>query len=468
MTFEPEGGPAVDLADHDAHGRAAQLGALLATQAPSPSEPTAGPAPLAGATFVAKDNIDTEDLPTTWGTSVLHDRRPARDADVVRRLRRAGAQLVGKANLHELCFGVTGEHAGNGGSANPYDPTRVAGGSSSGSAIAVSVGLVPFALGTDTGGSCRIPAAFCGVAGFRPTTGRYPMGGVLTLSATRDTVGTIARDPRLLLVLDEVLATPGCRDDTADDPARIRLGIPEGSSLVVDVDPAIARVFATARAALRQAGVDLVPIDAEELACHDQRAGFVIARYEIERELVARFARAAGDRHPIEWLAERVASPDVRDLLGGIASEPVDAGAYHEALHVHRHRLRHAYADLFEQHGLDAIVMPAVPTPPPPRDATETVRLPSGEHDAFPALTRNTSPSSVAGVPSVSVPAGLDAEGLPVGLLLDGPEHRDRRLLEIATRVAAILRTGVDPGTPPPGPVGSDATRSGEGADDGA
>lgn len=148
--------------------------------------------PLAGIPIGVKDNIDVAGFATTGGSPALKDYRPGADAPAVTALRQAGAILCCKLNMHELAFGVTTDNATFGRVFNPFDNDRTAGGSSGGSGAAVARGIVPVALGTDTGGSVRIPASFCGVAGFRPSTGRYPTGGVLPLSQMRDTIGVIA------------------------------------------------------------------------------------------------------------------------------------------------------------------------------------------------------------------------------------------------------------------------------------
>src|SRR5215831_15553011 len=150
--------------------------------------------PLHGIPVAVKDIVDTAGLLTTMGSRHFADHVPARDAEVVRRLRAAGAVVVGKTTTHEFAYGPTGDVAANGACTNPHDPARMAGGSSAGSAAAVGAGLVPLAIGTDTGGSVRIPAALCGVTGIRPSYARIPTEGVFPLSWSLDTVGVLATD----------------------------------------------------------------------------------------------------------------------------------------------------------------------------------------------------------------------------------------------------------------------------------
>lgn len=181
--------------------------------------------PLAGVPVGIKDNVDVEGFATTGGSCALRGHRAAVDSPVVAALRTAGAVIACKLNMHEMAFGVTTDNPTFGRAFNPFDVVRTAGGSSGGSASAVARGIVPVALGTDTGGSVRVPASFCGVAGFRPSTGRYPEGGVLPLSPLRDTVGPIAANVADLALIDAAIT--GAAPELPDLPARkLRLGLP--------------------------------------------------------------------------------------------------------------------------------------------------------------------------------------------------------------------------------------------------
>nr|WP_322084911.1 amidase family protein [Burkholderia cepacia] len=165
-------------------------------------------------------------MPTAAGTAALRDAVPRADAPVVARVIDAGALAAGKANMHELAFGCTSDNGFFGPARNPYDPSRIPGGSSGGSAVLVASGAVPAALGTDTGGSVRIPAALCGLVGFRPTHGRYPSGGVVPISPARDTVGPIARTVADVMLLDEILSGNGSALPAVDDTRGFRLAVP--------------------------------------------------------------------------------------------------------------------------------------------------------------------------------------------------------------------------------------------------
>lgn len=164
---------------------------------------------LCGLPVIVKDNIDSAELPTTAGTPALAAHRPATNAAVLRRLLDEGAVLLGKSNMHELAFGATSNNAFYGPVRNPYDVTRIPGGSSGGTAAAIAARIVPVGLGTDTAGSVRVPAALTGTVGFRPSAGRYSTEGIVLISQTQDRVGTHARTVRDLVLLDRVLSQWG-------------------------------------------------------------------------------------------------------------------------------------------------------------------------------------------------------------------------------------------------------------------
>ena len=205
-----------------------------------------GRLPLSGIPLAIKDNIDCAGMPTAAGTAALRDAVPRADAPVVARVIDAGALAAGKANMHELAFGCTNDNGFFGPARNAYDPSRIPGGSSGGSAVLVASGAVPAALGTDTGGSVRIPAALCGLVGFRPTHGRYPSGGVVPISPTRDTVGPIARTVADVMLLDEILSGNGTALPAVDDTRGFRLAVPYSTlweGLSPDARPVLERAL---------------------------------------------------------------------------------------------------------------------------------------------------------------------------------------------------------------------------------
>lgn len=390
--------------------------------------------PLAGVPFVVKDCIAAADHPLTGGTPALAAHRPSADAGAVARLRAAGGVLVGMTNLHELCFGITGHNDHTGTARNPLDPFRVAGGSSSGTAVAIAAGVVPFGLTADTGGSARIPASFCGLVGFRPTTGRYPADGILRLSTTRDTVGVMARGVQDVAWVDSVLAArPGL--ERPRDPATLRLGV-----VRIPGDPADLRVAAVVTAALEclaAAGATLVPVDLGEIAALDRAAGLPIVFHEARRLWTQLAKRLLG--MPLANFVKTIAGSDVAAVFSAILDGAGDEAAYAEAIDTLRPSLQERYRQVFRTENLDAVVGPTVPVVAPLLTERDTTTLGDTRVPTFDTCIRTTSPASVAGIPSISVPAGHTADGLPVGLLLDGQAGRDTALLTLAAAVEDVL-----------------------------
>ena len=381
-------------------------------------EPATGEGPLTGWTYAVKANIDLAGRATTAGSPAFADAVAVADASIVSMIRDAGAALAGVANMHELAFGVTSNNAAHGAVRNPVDPRFSAGGSSGGGAAAVASGEVRFALSTDTGGSVSIPAAFCGVVGLRPTSGRYPADGVLGLSPTRDTIGLHARTVADIRVVDDVIVP--ARAVETPDPRGLRLGMPR--SRYDDIDPAVAAAMDTALAELRRTGVRLVDVELPgDLA--DAVLGEDLVLHEAPSQLLARRPDLT-----LAGLAAQVASPDVRFLLESLAADPVGPDRYREARRA-RARLRRVYADVLSD--VDALVFPTCPVLPPPVGVDDVISLGGRLAPLFPTVTRNTGPGAVAGVPAVTLP-----EARFVGLTLEGAVFDDSRLLAIAQAIA--------------------------------
>ncbi|MEV0678666.1 amidase family protein [Actinosynnema sp. NPDC050436] len=385
-----------------------------------------GTGELAGIPFSVKDNVDVRGVPTTAGSRLLDDSPAAVDAGVVGVLRAAGAVVVGKTNLHELAFGITSNNRAFGPVRNPVDRDRSAGGSSGGSAVGVALGVVPFALGTDTGGSVTVPASFCGVVGFRPSTGRYPGDGVVNLSSTRDTVGVHARTVPDVRTVDRVVT--GEPDAPPVALAGLRVGLPRSSYR--HLDPEVARVADEALTALERAGVHLVEVDLGDEVLSAAGAGHDLVFYEAPRLLARRVSAPVG-----EWSA-RIASPDVRALVDAMCATAVTPDVYEEA-RAARWRLRRTYAELFGR--VDVLLGPTAPVLPPLLGEDEVITLNGREVPVFPTVTRNVDPGTVAGLPMLSLPAGRSRDGLPVGVCLEGRAFGDTRLLRIGEAVAAAL-----------------------------
>lgn len=415
----------------------ASHGAFICVAGPGPDGTAGHDGPFAGIPFAVKDNIDTAEFATTAGTAALRGSRPTTDAPVVARLRAAGARVLGKTNMHELAFGVTSNNAAFGAVRNPYDPTRSAGGSSGGSAVAVALRIVPFALATDTGGSVRIPAAHCGIVGLRPSTGRYSAAGVVRLSATRDTVGVHASSVEDAACIDAVLSgePPAPRASLAG----LRLGVPR-AGFFDGLEREVAAVLADSLERLRRAGAVLVDVDLRIAQHLDGRCGFPIVFYETRRDLADYLAGLARPYRSLtlSQVAAQVASPDVADVLAGIINNPVTEAAYLQAMG-ERAEIRRHYAAVFGQHDIAALVYPTVPILPPPIGDDETTVVDGKTVPVFTTTIRNTSPGTLAGTPAITLPCGRSQAGLPVGLSLEGLPDGDRRILAIAEAVAAEL-----------------------------
>ncbi|WP_323119028.1 indoleacetamide hydrolase [Burkholderia alba] len=391
--------------------------------------------PLAGVPFVIKDNFQTADMPTGGASPALSGFAAPGDATLVRQLLDAGAVPLGKANMHELAFGITSANGHFGTVGNPHDPARLAGGSSGGTAAAVAAGI-PFGLGTDTGGSVRIPAAFCGVYGLRPTLHRYSTEGVLALSRTRDSAGPIAHDIDDLLLLDTVL-TGDASEPVAPPLAGLTIGVP-GTPYAHGCDPFVSAAVARAHALLAGAGARLVPLDARALHEADEACGFALTGYEA----YAYWRRFSTERLGLPFAAfvAKLGSDDVRHLFQGLLDMPPSTDAYAAAFDPRNAMIRW-YDQAFHRTGVDCVMLPTVACIAP-LAADSRHDLDAAQAGAlFARVIRQTSPATLGGVPSVSIPASRPGlTPAPVGLMLEGPAGSDRRLLAIAREVDRLLR----------------------------
>lgn len=432
----------VTLAEDEAMRAAAALDARVAAGE--------DPGPLAGVPLAVKDNLCTEGLATTAGSRVLEGFVPPYDATVVARMRAAGAIVIGKTNLDEFGMGSSSEHSAFGPVRHPHDPGRVAGGSSGGSAVAVATGIVPLALGTDTGGSVRQPAAFCGVLGIKPTYGRLSRHGVIAYASSLDQVGVFARDAQDAALALEAMAGRDPHDATTvdRDPAELR---------ATPLDPRGARVgrvrdlwgegVATGvRAALDGVadrcvglGAEVVdvelPLTAAAVAAYylvaTSEASSNLARYDGTlyglrvgesregHEAVARATRAAG----LGREAQR------RILMGTFALSAGYADAYAARAARVRRRIADQLAAALED--VDVLLAPTVPT--------VAWRLGERLDDPLAMYLADvaTCLANLAGVPALSLPAGVAGDGLPVGAQLIGPAWSEGRLLAWARALMA-------------------------------
>ncbi len=379
--------------------------------------------PLHGIPLALKDNIDTAGVRTTAASAAFADRVPAADAEVVRRLKAAGAILLGKLNMDECAYGVTSTSGYFGAVHNPRAPTHVAGGSSGGPAAAVAAGLCFGALGTDTGGSIRQPAAYCGVVGLMPTYGRVSARGVMPLSSSLDHVGPLSRTVEDATLLLQAIAgfDPGDAHslygdvpDFAADARRtrvagLRLGRP--GAFFDDLDPEVASAIDSALALLARLTAGIAPVTLPPVPSLPLM--FV--------ESASYYGPLLGDGQPGSLL-EKV-SPAVRALVqtGGRISAVKYADG-RTALALVRNQAREVFRDV------DLLVTPTTPDLP---TTIAAARVPSNEHGP-PRSARNTTPFNVYGLPTISLPCGVSREGLPIGLQISGPPGGEARVLALA------------------------------------
>jgi len=399
--------------------------------------------PLAHLRLAVKDNIEVADMPCTCGTPSLRNYAPKADAAAVALLRAAGAAIIGKTNMHELAYGITSNNAAFGPVRNVFDPNCFAGGSSGGTAAAIAAGVVRAGLGTDTGGSSRIPAALNGIVGFRPSVGRYPMAGVARISPTRDVIGPMGREVRDVALLDAVL----CGAAPRLMPAAIqglRIGLPAEyfqESLHPDTQRALHHVIEV----LRDAGVVFVAADLPDIAARNAAVSFSVALGETKCALQG-YLRQTGLDLGLSQLHAQIASPDVKEIIGAVLGDAISEDQYRHALNIERPRLQQLYKSYFAAHRVEAILFPTTPLPACPIEGSDrTVTLNGREVPTFATFIRNTDPASNAGIPGISLPAGfslpsgVNARRMPIGIELDAPAAHDRRLLEIAAAIEAAL-----------------------------
>ncbi len=383
--------------------------------------------PLFGIPITVKDLYQVDGLPTRGGTRApLPDLGPA-EAVAVSRLKQAGAIVIAKTNMHEIASGISGENAWTGDVCNPIDPARQAGGSSGGSAIAVATGMGLASLGSDTAGSIRVPAAFCGITGFKPTYGLIPLAGALPLSWTCDHAGPLARDVRDAHLLTEILAARRLPLHPDAQHIPTRLGVPlaflEGW-LGDEVDAAFRALLKDLSRA--DSGVTVVPIDVPRL-------GESLAAYGPLRGAESAHVHRAALRAAPEGF-----SPLVRSRL--LEGSTVSAADYLASLDF-RAQLR---ADLDAVlRTVDALLLPTTPLPAPRRGDAE-VQLQRGMTEHRQAFVRLTLPFSMAGLPALALPFGTSAAtGLPLSLQVIGAFGADARVFEIGLWLEHKTRAGV-------------------------
>jgi mandelamide amidase len=417
--------------------RQAALKAAQAADAAAAKKKFKGP--LHGVPLVIKDNIHVAGFPNSAGTPALKDFRPKANAPVVTKLVNAGAIVLGKTNMHELAFGITSNNGEFGPARNAYDRTRIAGGSSGGTADAIASRLAPAGLGTDTGGSVRIPAALNGIAGIRPTLKRYSQEGITPIAHTRDTAGPMARTVGDLVLLDSVIT--GAKDKVG--PAKLkglRLGVETGY-FWKGLDSETEKLSRAALDKMKAQGVELVELQMPGLADLNGKVSFPVALYEANVDL-AKYLKKYGIPLDVKGVAAQIKSPDVKGIFDGMvvpgAAKAMPVEAYKAALKT-RPALQKLYADTFAKNRIAALVFPTTPLPAAPIGDDQTTKLNGQDVPTFPTFIQNTDPGSNAGVPGLTVPVAMTQSGLPIGLELDGPAGSDRKLLAIGLSLEKVF-----------------------------
>jgi len=396
-----------------------------------------------GIPIAVKDVIGTKGIPTTAGSKILEGYTPVYDSTVVERLRARGLRILGKTNTDEFAMGSSTENSAFGPSHNPWDPSRVPGGSGGGSAAAVSAGLAPWALGSDTGGSIKQPSALCGNVGLRPTYGTVSRYGIVAFASSLDQVGPVARTVRDCAFLYSVIAGRDECDSTTvelprpvevpqdEDVRGLRVGVPKELNEAEGIEPGVTEAVRAAIAKLEELGAEVgecsLPLSVEYgMPCY-----YLIAPAEASSNL----ARYDGVRYGYRAdAAERLEmyqrtrdegfgdEPKRRILVGTYALSAGYYDAYYGQAQKVRTVIKREHDALFET--FDALVSPTSPT----------VAFPLGARTADPlAMYLSdllTIPSCMAGLPGLSIPCGL-SEGLPVGLQLVGPQFAENTLFRL-------------------------------------
>ncbi|MGS1009440.1 amidase [Achromobacter anxifer] len=376
--------------------------------------------PLHGIPILLKDNIDAAGMPATAGSLALAGRRPQRDADIVRQLRDAGAVVLGKTTLHELACGITNVSSLSGRTRNAYDAARVPGGSSGGSAVAVASSFAAAAIGTDTSGSIRIPAAFNQVWGLRPTAGRYSNAGVVPLSPTLDTVGPMARCHADLAILWSVMADlDGQRGSSRGASPGWRVGALDAFFGSAPAEQEVSRHARSVLACWRADGAHIQPVT---LNLEDARLAAANVTGHEFRDALARCLRDAG--LPVRSLTDILdggySHPEVAPLLRERDALRDPDGSSRLAVLARAQALRDEVLAAMEHGQLDLLAYPSVRGAP--------VLLGAAQRGGNGLL------AAVTGLPALSVPIGFTASGIPVGLELLGRANSERLLLRAAQR----------------------------------
>ncbi len=402
-------------------GDQARRAAKSADRAMQRSKPRS---PLYGIPISLKDNFWTKGIRTTAGSKILAKFVPEEDSDVARKLAATSAIVVGKTNMHEFAYGITGENPHYGSSRNPWDGHRISGGSSGGSAVAVASGMGFASLGTDTGGSVRIPAALCGIVGLKPTYGLVSAAGVVPLSVSFDHVGTLARSVPDACIVFEAIAAPYPRGHARPNWRKLsnrwshkpRIGWPR-NFFFERIEPEVRDAVETAARQFESLGADIREVRLPHVAdLIDRATNLVIAE--------------ASHYHESQGYYPRFASKYGKDVRGLLAwGHELRAVDYLNSFAAGETILKDFEA-AFEH--VDAIIAPTSPIVAPRLGEGEIRVAGERETKVRAELLRMTRPSNITGMPAISIPCGFTKQGLPIGTQLIGPRWSEARLLHIA------------------------------------
>lgn len=386
--------------------------------------------PLHGIPIALKDLVDTAGVRTTAGSALFQDRIPAQDAEIVRRLKAAGAVFLGKTNLHEFAYGGSSAISHFGPVRNPWNIAFSTGGSSGGSAGAVAAGLCYAAIGTDTGGSIRQPAAYCGIVGIKPTYGRVSAAGVIPLSVTNDHVGPVTRTVTDAALMLQVLAghdpndaaslnapVPDFVANIADKTSALRLGIPRDyffASIHPDIEAATAEALSVLTK-LTRTQQDCPPLGGD-------------ATYAQLLEPYTAVLRAEAYAYHQEYIArspELYQAPTLKRLRAGAEVTPA---SFQESLR-RLQEFRKQTASYFQKEEVDLLVTPTTSIPPP---ALADLTDPDTARPKELEMLRNTRVFNALGLPTISVPCGFTQNGLPIGLQISGRPGAEAEVLRLA------------------------------------
>jgi aspartyl-tRNA(Asn)/glutamyl-tRNA(Gln) amidotransferase subunit A len=417
-----------------------ELGAYLWVAEEAPD--AAPDAPLAGVPLAVKDLFCVEDVPSTSGSRILEGYEPPYTATAVEKLASAGAPMVGKTNMDEFAMGSSNENSGYGPVANPWDTSRVPGGSSGGSAAAVAAGLAPWAIGTDTGGSIRQPASLCGIVGLKPTYGSVSRYGMIAFASSLDQCGPLTRDVTdAALLYRHMIGRDPCDSTSLEHPEEIRLptsesleglrfGVPQ-SLLGEGIEPGVREVFDTTVALVERLGGLVEDVELPS-AAHGLSAYYLIAPAEASANLArydgVRYGMRSGNGDLLSMYEQTRhdgfgAEVKRRIMIGTYAL----SSGYYDAYYGSAQRVRTKIADDFRA-AFERVHFVLTPTSP-----TVAFELGARTKDPLAMYMSDflTVPMSLAGIPAISIPGGL-SEGLPVGIQVAGPAFSENRIFEAA------------------------------------